>query len=220
MKTHPRLTIVSGLAALQLFCGACQSRFGSSKSAEAPQDAEPHAYVVRLDGPTVAPPASAGRTPAREFGFEVAGFADAPSDASAEQLRTVMQAAVIEALGRALVEARRSRGQPTEDFSARIGPRLTISRKPLEYGCEYEVILVARGEETRFVVRNGVLQHQPHDFNTLQKVFDETNGEFVLLSADRTLSGDVCEARIACYRPAGYDSALAGDARQEDQVSP
>jgi len=218
MNLRSRLSIVTNLAAFALVCGACQSPQNVAHTVPSHDD---NAYVIRLDGPSNGPPTvPAVRSLERRFDFEVAGFAQASAEADADQRMAARQAAIIEALGRALIEIRRGRGQPTDEFTARIGPRLTISRRRLADGYELQVLLVARGEETAFIVRDGVLQHPPQDFAILQKVFQETDGEFVLLASDRTLSGDACEARVACYRPAVLDTSLAGDARDEDEANP
>jgi hypothetical protein len=177
--------------------------------------AEMPAFTVQLDDrrPAAPPlPAAAGQpTIPRALSFEMVGFAGQPSaDGSVEQRAAVTQAAVIEAFYRALAEARRSRGQSSSDFTAELGPRLTLSHCRQDGADEIRISLVRRGAETVFEVRGGVLQHPPHDLDLLRQVFEETRGEFSLLSADWNPARGGCEARVACYLPAGLDKAVAG----------
>lgn len=123
------------------------------------------------------------------------------------------QVAIIEAFAQALIEARRLRGQPTSDFTARLGPRLTIYHRSLGDGFEIEVVLVRRGEETHFEVKRGVLQHEPRNGEAVARLFEETNGEFALLESRWLAGGDECLARVACFRPVGLDKP-AGPSRE------
>lgn len=148
----------------------------------------------------------------RKLAFEVSGMARvAPAGASKEQRVAARQAAIIDAFGKALIEARRSRGQTVSDFTAKLGPRLTVIHRTVGDGDEIEVRLIARGVQKVFVVRDGVLQHLPHDVSLVRKVFDESNGEFSLLPADRAARTDVCVAKVGCYVPMAMGGALAGD---------
>ena len=83
-------------------------------------------------GPRIAMP--------RKLAFEVLGMArSAPAGASQEQRAAAHQAAIINAFGKALIEARRSRGQPVSGFSAKLGPRLTVVHRGVGAGGEIEV---------------------------------------------------------------------------------
>ena len=85
---------------------------------------------------------------------------------------------------------------------------------------EIEVRLIARGIQKVFVVRDGVLQHLPHDVSLIREIFDETNGEFSLLPADRAARPGVCIAKVGCYVPMALHGALAGGISTEgDQVN-
>ncbi len=156
----------------------------------------------------------------RTLAFEMAGVARADTN----QAEAARQAAVVEAFAQALIEARRLRRQPTADFTARLGPRLTVIHRSLGDGCEIEVSLTHRGEETRFEVKRGVLQHEPRNSDTLARIFDETNGEFALLETRWLPSGDECLARVACFRPAGMGTlapeTLAGHPDDEPPIEP
>jgi len=153
----------------------------------------------------------------RKLAFEVSGVGrKAPAGATQEQRAAARQAAIIDAFVKALIEARRSRGQPVADFTAKLGPRLTVIHRTLAGGDEVEVRLLARGVQKVFVVRDGVLQHLPHDFSLVRKIFEETHGEFSLLPADPATGSDVYVARVGCYVPAGMESALVGDLSTDD----
>lgn len=170
-------------------------------------DRNENGAAFRSDGEAVEPRVAMPR----KLAFEVSGTArSAPAGASQEQRAAARQAAIIDAFGKALIEARRSRGQPVSDFTAKLGPRLTVIHRTIGTGSEFEVRLIARGVQKVFVVRNGVLQHLPHDAGLVRKVFEETNGEFSLLPADQIASSDVCVAKVGCYVPAAMDGALAG----------
>jgi hypothetical protein len=71
-----------------------------------------------------------------------------------------------------------------------------------------------------FVVRNGVLQHPPHDLKAIQSMFAETNGEFSLLETDWSTGEDDYSAKVGCYVPEGMSTAIAGDVTAEDSEQP
>jgi hypothetical protein len=181
-------------------------------------------FVTRLErGAGATTPESVDDKPRmpRELAFEMAGFAAHKSDhATAEERAAVMQAAVIDALAKALIEARRARGQTTSDFTAKLGPRLTVVHRPIGDGYEVQLSLIARGVDTTFVVQDGVLQHPPHELKLLHQVFEQTNGEFSLLSAEWNALAGGCAAKVACYRPAALETKLAGDPVNETVSAP
>lgn len=155
----------------------------------------------------------------RRLSFEMAGFAKAPAIGEPlEERSAAQQAAIIEAFGRALVEARRQRGQADTDFTAQLGPRLTVRCSRSANGNHTEAALVIRGIETTFVVQNGVLQHPPRDLKLVQRIFEETNGEFSLLGTEWLPDQRVCVAKVGCYLPAGTSAAQTNNA--EGQTVP
>jgi hypothetical protein len=158
------------------------------------------------------------RTPLpRVLAFEMSGIGEKPPAVSeADSHAAARQAAVIEAFASALIEARRSRGQPTADFSAKLGPRLTVRHESLYQGRAIEVRLNTRGVETVFTVRNGELQHPPRDFAIVRRVFAETNGEFSLLAAGPATASDQYVATVACYLPRPMGTALAGGSLNDE----
>lgn len=172
------------------------------------------------DGASATDPAKSPEHLPRTLAFEMAGVARA----DAKQAEAARQAAVVEAFAQALIEARRLRRQPTTDFTARLGPRLTVIHRSLGDGCEIEVSLTHRGEEIRFEVKRGVLQHEPRNPDSLARLFDETNGEFALLETRWLPSGDECIARVACFRPAGMGTlapeTIAGHPDDEPPIEP
>lgn len=161
----------------------------------------------------------------RTLAFRVVGqVPNAAPKGTQEERAAASQAAVIDALCKAMIEARQSRGQSTANFTAKIGPRMTFTHEGLPDGDEeITVSLISRGVETRFIVRGGELQHPPHDLRLLRQVFDETNGEFTLLETDSTSNPRVAQAVVACYLPAGLEpgipSNLAGDPVNDDQAA-
>ncbi len=156
----------------------------------------------------------------RILAFEMSGIAEKPpAEAQADRHAAAKQAAVIEALAGALIEARRSRGQSTADFTAKLGPRLAIRHESLDQGHAIEVRLDAQGVETVFAVRNGELQHPAHDLSIVRRVFAETNGEFSLLSAGPTTASGQYVATVACYQPRMWDAALAGGAGGDENAA-
>ncbi len=213
LTTLPRLA--HGLARMLLWALAsiagCQ--LGPAGPATASKPEEFRVRIDRRDNGAAAVVASEREKDSaihrRSLAFEVVGESRPPSaEASLEARSAARQAAVIDAFGKALIEARRSRGQSTSDFSARIGPRMTITHRALGEGYELKIALTARGAETLFVVKDGVLQHPPHDLALLRRIFEETNGEFSLLATDTDSLRGVPVATVACYLPTGFDPAL------------
>ncbi len=152
----------------------------------------------------------------RTLSFEMAGFSSSrDSEATAEQRAAARQAAIIDAFCRALIEARRSRGQTDSDFEARLGPCLTVTHCTTEDGYDVEVKLIRRGAGTTLLVRNGVLQHLPCDWQLIHRMFEETNGEFSLLGTERAATTDTYVARVGCYLPEGLGESLAGGVAED-----
>ncbi len=155
----------------------------------------------------------------RELAFEMAGFAELhANEASQEERAAASQAAIIDAFTRALIEARRNRGQSTSDFTAEIGPRLRVRHTSLDDGYEVRISLISRGEESEIVVRNGVLQHPPRDMRLVHLIFDETNGEFSILDAGQLNQNGQYLAKVGCYLPRGFDTVIALDAHDESEA--
>ena len=148
------------------------------------------------------------------------GYSNATQDSTPEQRAASTQAAIIDAFGKALIEARASRGQSTADFTAKIGPRMKVTHRTIDTGYEIQISLLYRGVESLFVVRNGVLQHPPQDLGLIRRLFEETNGEFSLLATDSTTTGGVALAKVGCYLPAGFDSRITGDVTGEKVETP
>lgn len=216
LGTHTAL-----IACGTLFVTACQSAERPKPAAPAPE-----AFTIHIDrGDNGAVEGVLDRREdkrtarPRVLAFEMSGVAEMPpAEAQADKHAAARQAAVIEALAGALIEARRSRGQPTADFTAKLGPRLTVRHQSLEGGHAIDVRLTARGVETVFAVRNGVLQHPAHDLAIVRRVFAETNGEFSLLSAGTAMSSGQYVATVACYEPRMMDAALAGGAARDEDA--
>lgn len=185
----------------------------SGANATPDDEGKPPVFTVRLDDSLngaalsrAAGPAGQSDRPRRALAFEMVGRAAGTGEAdSTEQRAAAAQAAILDAFGKALIEARGERNQSTSDFTARLGPRLTVSHRTIGDGYELEVRVISGGAESQFIVRDGRLQHEPRDLALIRRIFEETNGEFSLLGAEETPSGAV--ARVACYVPAGFDAA-------------
>ncbi|MFQ5411790.1 MAG: hypothetical protein ACE5EC_05815, partial [Phycisphaerae bacterium] len=148
----------------------------------------------------------------RRLSFEVVGFSRRPGRGASQEARAAArQAAIVDAFARALIETRRSRGQSDSNFTAKLGRRLSVIHRTLDTGYEVEVRLIAGGVEKKFIVRNGVLQHLPHDFKLIHRMFAETRGEFSLLPTPPETGSDVQVAKVGSYLPGGFNGALAGD---------
>jgi hypothetical protein len=196
---------------LSLFSVALLAGCGSARTVAVSDTSTQADYKVRIQRSGPASASDTMASPARDLAFEVSGFGGATvGNDKSDEKTSVTQAAIVDALVKALVEARRSRGQTTGDFTTKLGPRVTIVHRQIGDGYEAQITLLARGVDTTFIVRDGVLQHEPHDLKLLRQVFDETNGEFALLGTTWKSVQHGCEARVACYQPAGMEGAVAG----------
>lgn len=213
-----KLGVSVSLSAM-LAVAACDK---DTRTASVQDSASEAPYKVRIERPGNASGVDSSRAlpaVARSLAFEMTGFAaNAEGKSGAEQKAAGSQAAAIDGLTKAIIEARRGRGQSFEDFTVKIGPRLTITHRPIGDGYEVQATLIARGVDTTFIVRNGVLQHPPHELKMLRQVFEETNGEFELLTTRWEAAG--CEAKVACYLPAGLGTSFAGQAADETEPAP
>lgn len=157
----------------------------------------------------------------RALMFEISGVAVLPSDgATQEQWAAAREAAVLDALAKAIMESRREAGLSDDNFVEKLAPKLTASRRVSVDGDEFEVRLIERGMERLFMIRDGVLLHPPHDFALVRKIFSETGGAFSLLPADMSPTNRYV-ARVGCYEAIGVNSRLAGEIRanQDSAIS-
>jgi hypothetical protein len=156
----------------------------------------------------------------RSLAFEMVGESGAAVVGGSEARASATQAAILDAFVRSLIEARRTRGQSTADFSARLGPRLAITHKSLPVGYFAEISLITGGVENTLTIKNGALESPVADMKLIRKVFAETNGEFSLLSTDWSSSDGTCQARVACYMPAGLEEHLAAQPAAAEENAP
>lgn len=148
----------------------------------------------------------------RPLSFEMCGTApEAAGDSTRDARAAATQAAIVNALFSAVVETRRAKGEPVVNFTANLGPRLTITHLSFEGGQEIRLSLSSARGDSEFVVRNGVLTHPPHDLETVRRVFDATNGEFSLIDTQRDELSGAITARVGCYGPASAETAIAAD---------
>jgi outer membrane murein-binding lipoprotein Lpp len=228
MKTRvARTTLIIHTAAwaltAALLCG-CQPAQKARQTASAEED-----FGVRIDrnqngaaavAPTQRSADQKTSTAPRALAFEMTGAGKmSEPGTSPEQRIAASQAAIIEAFCKAVMEARRTKGQPDAGFSTDFGPRLKVSRTAVEGGFESRVTLVSRGVETTFIVRDGKLQHEPHDLHQVQQIFDATNGEFALLGTSMSPVKGECVATVAHYVPGEVNSALAGSVPNDQSDS-
>ncbi len=147
----------------------------------------------------------------RSLVFETSGVVPVPEDgASQEEWASAREAAVLGALAKAVIESRRSAGLSDENFVETFASRLFIAHRTTDDGVEFEVRLKDHGMERLFLLRDGRLQHPPHDFELVRKIFHETGGEFALLpNRHAPLSRYV--ARVGCYAKPASNARFAGD---------
>ncbi len=218
-------TLVALFGVMVGLAGGCSdSSMTASHGKRPPAPEGPTITLNQVDngavGNTTGPVSRQSALP-RLLAFEMAGFSRPITPAQTQEDRVAAaQAATIDALCQALIEARRSRGQSVADFTAQLGPRLTVTHCVVNGGYQIEVDLISRGVKTAFLVRDGVLQHPPHDLKLLQQVFAETNGEFSLLGAEWSPDTGTYVARVGCYVPAEFGEALAGEAVEPETVTP
>jgi hypothetical protein len=214
MAAHSaRLTTGALLAATLTLCG-CHGGQKSQPAAPAPVKEN---YGIHIDRGTSGPGrfgasyADLNKNAQRKLAFEMTGFAAPPESEYYPQDRSaIRQAAIIDALARALIEARRARGQTLCNFTAKIGPNLTLSQRAIGKGSEVNLVLMYRGEEIRFHVVNGILKSPPQDLQVIQRIFDQTNGEFALLGVGCSTQSRSCMARVAGYMPVESEVRVAG----------
>ena len=147
----------------------------------------------------------------RSLVFETSGVAPVPEDgASQEEWASAREAAVLDALAKAVIESRRAAGLSEDNFVETFASRLFIAHRITDDGKEFEVRLKDHGMERLFLVRDGRLQHPPHDFELVRKIFHETGGEFALLpTRNAPLSRYV--ARVGCYAMPASNARFAGE---------
>jgi hypothetical protein len=179
------------------------------------KSANESAFGVRIDrsdnGAAVQRSRSREDTPPispRALAFEMTGFAKPAEPASLQEHRAAArQAAIIDALCKALLETRHLQGIAATDFTAELSPRLKVAYSKTAAGYKARITLVSRGVETAFEVRDGRLQHPPHDLRLVQQIFEETNGEFALLGADWSVARGGYVATVGCYCSRESESA-------------
>ncbi|HWL92705.1 MAG TPA: hypothetical protein VNT79_04150 [Phycisphaerae bacterium] len=222
MQTSLQITAIFflGLSALPLAgCGSNGRERGTADRTEPPVEA----YTVHIDSgsngaaaPVAAPRNDASTASKRTLVFEAAGVGQFPNDGGPqEQWAAAREAAVLDAFAKAVIESRRSGGLPDEHFIEKISHRLTVAHRISDEGEEFEITLLDHGMERIFLIRDGALQHPPHDFELVRKIFAETGGEFALLPADDA-PRDRYVARVGCYAVAGDTPVLAGEMREDD----
>lgn len=184
--------------------------------------------TVRVDpsangaAPSRGPPVAGIEFAGRRLAYVIRGVGRADDHVADPDRRPSMsQAAVVEALCGAVAEARRLRGESGADLTVPLSPRLTITTKsagPETH--EVELTLVVNGRSNVFRARGGVLQHPPNDLSIVRRVFEETHGDYALISTEFDLDGNQCVAVVGAYRPADLATAAPPAAMPTTQVAP
>ncbi len=205
---------ISLLATLASWTG-CQSGQAAKQTADS-QAAAPSVRIDRTEnGAALAneQEEEAAHNLPRTLSFQMTGRAEpADTGATTERRAAAVQAAIMDSLCQAVIEARRTRGRSTHDFTAELGPRLRVSHRTVNSGGEVQVTLIAQGTQTTWIVRDKQLQHPAHDLQLVRQVFEETNGEFSLLGTNWEASRGEYVATVGCYLPKGLNTAIASDA--------
>ncbi len=198
-----RLTLgISFLGSFALAgCGSPHAKSGSGTTAE----------LVSMDpsrnGAASADAESAAGIPlgSQKLNFIVQATGQRPIAGDDQEQRLAMsQAAVVEALGTAVAQARRQQGQTFDQFSAPIGRGTTLTyRLQADGGRDVEIKAELDGRSVRLHSSDGHLNHPPYAPGTVERVIKSTNGRFALLSCEPSLIGEEATATIACYQAAG-----------------
>lgn len=213
-STYPVAVLIGFSASLSAMSG-CSSRNEPEPVSQATHSPN---YTVCIDSgnngaasPVTPVTHAERRRPPRVLVFETSGVAPIPKDGGTqEEWAAARESAVLDALAEGIMESRRDAGLPDRNFVDKIAPRLTAAHRTTDAGEEFELRLVDRGLERIFLIRDGLLQHPPHDFELVRKIFTETNGAFTLLPVDEAPLNRYV-ARVGCYERIGVESRLAGE---------
>ncbi len=224
-RTSPALVFTSSAVCLLAINAVGCNRSSSNDEPVVQKAPPPEVFTVRIDAGNngAAPMVQKGYDPSkrrapRALIFETSGVARLPDEgASQEEWAAVREAAVLDAFAKAIMEARRMAGLPEDEFVEEFSSRMTVAQRISVNGEEFEVRLVDRGMERLFLLRDTVLQHPPHDFELVRKIFAETNGEFTLLPVDEAPMGRMI-AKVGCYEKAMLSGHFAENT--EDSATP
>ncbi len=124
--------------------------------------------------------------PARRFTFLVTGFGAVPKSGGRVARRaTALEAAVVDAIGRAAREMQRDAktGKAPIEYELSLGEGLTVFGR-LVGGSPQTAILLDRGRwHTELCACKGVLAHRPHDSAAIEEIFKAAGGKLVLHAA-------------------------------------
>ncbi len=176
----------------------------------------PKADAIRLSrtqvGAEVRPEADvqpAPEAPAvkRELLFVVTGFGETPETGGLlERRAAAVEAAVVDALGRAIRQKRRDpkTGTMSPEYRVELSPRLIVVgqlvRGAFQTAIRLTVDRAGKSHDYELCVLNGVLAEPPHDRAIIDEIFQAAGGEFVLQSTGPTPEPGRYRAEVACYR--------------------
>lgn len=173
-------------------------------------------YVIRFDTDTEALPADDATKLARnaqpQLAFVVTGVGSEPEKGTVMERRAAaFEAAIIEAIGRAVREMQRDpkTGRSPVEFQAPIAPGLTVFGQLVGGAPRTVVLLDQRGREFELCSTKGVLAHPPHDNRIIQHVFEAAGGRLVLHKTEHNVSSRSCKADVGVYVPPGSSPTTA-----------
>lgn len=152
-------------------------------------------------GPLPVPDEPLGR--ATQLAFLATGFGVEPRSGNpVERKSSALEAAVIDAIGRAVRELQRdpkTDKRPVE-YTFDVGPNLTVFGQLVSGAPRTVVLMDDRGRITELAARDGMLAHPPHDARVIQQIFAATEGRLVLNATGATDRPRRYRAEVGVYR--------------------
>ena len=157
-------------------------------------------------------PAEAVRPAAveRRLAFLVTGYGVEPkSGGPVERKAAALEAAVVDAIGRAVREMQRDpkRDRTPVEYKVTLAPGLNVFGQLVGGLPRTVVLLDRRGRVTELCARNGLLAHPPHDSKVVQQIFAATEGRLVLHGTRPADKPGRYAAEVGCYRKVERGSA-------------
>jgi hypothetical protein len=147
--------------------------------------------------------------PKRQFTFLVTGYGAEPRVGNAIERKTAaLEAAVIDAIGRAVREMQRDpkTGRAPVEYKKDLSNGLTVFGQLVSGAPQTVVLLSHRGRAYELCARNGALMHPPHDSKIVQEIFAAAGGRLVLQATRATDRPGRYSADVGYYRQARADA--------------
>lgn len=186
---------------------------------EAETTAAPHAITINSGwvgaegSAAVAEPTPAAR-PNRQFAFLVTGIGTEPKSGGAvERKAAALEAAVVDAIGRATREILRDpkTGRAPIEYKAALGPGLTVFGQLVSGAPRTVILFDRRGRIDELCAADGVLAHPPHDGRIIQRIFAAAQGKLVLQATRAGHKPGYHAADVAYYRKVGSEATNPAD---------